>query len=641
MFDFIRKHTRIALFVLVLLVIPSFVLFGLEGYTRMGDKGQAVAVVDGRDITQIEWDNAHKQEVDRIRAQMPGIDLKLLDSPQARYTTLERLVRERVLTVAAEKSRLTATDQRLARELQQDPTIASLRKPDGTLDLERYKQLLSAQGMSPEMFEAGLRSDISRRQVLAGVAQSALSGNAMADSALGALQERREVQVARFAAADFKAKVALTDADIEAFHKANGTLFQSPEQAGIEYLVFDLDAVRRNLTVNDADLRTYYEQNLARLAGTEERRASHILINAPKSASADERAKAKARAEQLLAQVRAKPDSFADVARKNSQDPGSAAQGGDLDFFRRGAMVKPLEDAAFALKKGDISALVETEFGYHIIRLTDIKAPKTRSFEEMKPELEQEVKKQQAQRKFAEQAEAFTNGVYEQSDSLKPTAEKLKLEIRTATVLRNAAPGTPGPLANPKFLTALFAADAIQNKRNTEAVEVGPNQLVAGRIVQHQPARTRPLDEVKAQAREALLAQRAAEAARKEGNDKLAAWKAAPAQAALPAATTVSRQMSGGLPPKVIEAALRADPSALPGWVGVDLGNEGFAVVRVNKVLPREAAGAADPVAQQLRAQYQQAWTGAEAQAYYNLLKERYKVRIQVSQPKEEAAPKL
>lgn len=641
MFDFVRKHTRIALFVLVLLVIPSFVLFGLEGYTQMADRAKAVAVVDGRDITQQEWDNAHRAEVDRIRAQIPNIDLKLLDTPQARFNTLERLVRERVLAAAAEKERLSVTDSQLARALRQDPTIASLRRADGSLDIERYKQLLSAQGMSPEMFEAGLRTDLARSQVLGGLAQSALTANAVADVALGALQERREVQVARFAAADFKTKITLTDADVEAFHKANGALFQSPEQASIEYLVFDLDAVRRSLVVSDADLRTYYEQNQARLAGAEERRASHILINAPKSASADERAKAKARAEQLLTQVRAKPDSFADVAKKNSQDPGSAAQGGDLDWFRRGAMVKPFEDAAFSLKKGDVSDLVETEFGYHIIRLTDIKAPKTRSFEDMRPELEQEVKKQQAQRKFAEQAEAFTNGVYEQSDSLKPTADKLKLEIRTATVQRNAAPGTQGPLANPKFLSALFSADAIQNKRNTEAVEVGANQLVAGRIVQHQPARTRPLEEVKAQAREALLAQRAAEAARKEANDKLAAWKAAPAEAALPAAQTVSRQMPAGLPPKVIEAALRTDPSALPGWVGVDLGNEGFAVVRVNKVLPREAASPADPVAQQLRAQYQQAWAGAEAQAYYNLLKDRYKVRIKVSQPKDEAAPKL
>lgn len=641
MFDFVRKHTRIALGVLVLLVIPSFVLFGLEGYTQMADRAKAVAVVDGRDITQQEWDNAHRSEVDRIRAQMPTIDLKLLDTPQARYATLERLVRERVLTVAAEKARLSASDAQLARELQQDPTIASLRKPDGSLDMERYKQILGSQGMSPEMFEAGLRTDLSRRQVLGSVAQSALTGTAVADAALGALQERREVQVVRFAAADFKGKLSVTDADIEAFYKANASLFQSPEQATIEYLAFDQDAVRRNLSVSEADLRSYYEQNQARWAGAEERRASHILINAPKSASADERRKAKARAEQLLAQVKAKPDSFADVARKNSQDPGSAAQGGDLDWFRRGAMVKPFEDAAFALKKGDISSLVETEFGYHIIRLTDIKAPKTRSFDEMKPELEQEVKKQQAQRKYAEQAEAFSNGVYEQSDSLKPTADKLKLELRTATVQRNAPPGMPGPLGNPKLLAALFSADSVQNKRNTEAVEVGANQLVSGRIVQHQPARTRPLDEVKAQAREGLLAQRAAEAARKEGGDKLAAWKATPAQATLPAAVTVSRQQPAGQVPKVIEAALRADPTALPAWLGVDLGNEGYAVVRVNKVLLREAAGAADPVAQQLRAQYQQAWTGAEAQAYYNLLKERFKVRMKVSQPKDEEGTKL
>ena len=172
----------------------------------------------------------------------------------------------------------------------------------------------------------------------------------------------------------------------------------------------------------------------------------------PKDAPAAERAKAKAKAEELLAAVKKAPDSFAEVAKKNSQDPGSAAQGGDLDFFARGAMTKAFEDAAFALGKGQISGLVETEFGYHIIKVTDIKSPKQRSFEEMKPELEAEVKKQQAQRKFAETADAFTNGVYEQADSLKPVADKLKLEIRTArNVHRQPTPGAPGAAGQPEI----------------------------------------------------------------------------------------------------------------------------------------------------------------------------------------------
>jgi peptidyl-prolyl cis-trans isomerase D len=325
------------------------------------------------------------------------------------------------------------------------------------------------------------------------------------------------------------------------------------------------------------------------------------------------------------------------VAKKDSQDPGSAPQGGDLDFFVRGAMTKPFEDAVFAMKnKGDISGPVESEFGFHIIKLTDIKAPKQRSFEEMKPELEAELRKQQAQKKYAEAAETLSNSVYEQSDSLKPAADKLKLEVRTApAVTRAPQPGAAGPLTNARFLEALFAPDAVERKRNTEAVEFGPNQMVSGRIVQYSPARTRPYEEVKAQVREQVIAAKAAELARKEGEAKLAAWKPNPAAAELPAAVPVSRQDAGKQPKQVIEAALRADPAKLPALVGVDLGPEGYAVVKVNKLLPRDTV--APQQAKQEIAQYTRAWGTAEAMAYYEVLKERYKTQINVPRPKEAA----
>ncbi|MFC5522439.1 SurA N-terminal domain-containing protein [Polaromonas jejuensis] len=632
MFDFIRKHTKVTMGLLFLLIVPSFILVGLNSYNRSRENGVTVAKVDGKDIIQSEWDRAHQSEVDRLRASMPTLDAKLLDSPEARYATLERLVRERVIAAAAEKFKLSTSDQHLARELQQSPEIASLRRPDGSLDMERYRQLLGSQGMSPEMFEANVRADLSKRQVLMGIASSGLASNAAADLALNAYFQKREVQLALFNAADFAAKLSPTDADLEQFYKAHEKLFQAPEQASIEYVLLDMDSVKKSLTVNEADLKTYYEQNAQRLSGAEERRASHILIASPKSAPAAEREKAKAKAQELLAAVRKAPDTFADVARKNSQDPGSASNGGDLDFFARGAMVKPFEDAAFALKKGDISDVVESDFGYHIIKLTDIKTPKQRSFEEMRPELEADLKKQEALKKFSESAEAFTNGVYEQSDSLKPVADRLKLDIKTASrVTRQPAAGAAGVLASPKFLNALFAPDAIEKKRNTEAVEVAPSQLASGRIVQYAPAHTQPFAEVKDIVRQRWLAQRGAEEARKEGSAKLAAWKAAPASAALSAPVLVSRDQAQKLPVQVVDAALHADVGALPVFAGVDLGPQGYAVVKVSKVVPRDAP--AEAVARQERNQYAQWWTSAENLAYYNGLKERFKAEILVSKP--------
>ena len=632
MFESIRKHSKIVMVLLFLLIIPSFVLVGIDS-NYFSEKSPVVARVDGHKINQTDWDNAHRMETDRIRAQSPTVDPKLLDSPQARYATLERLVRDRVLAAAAKDMHLVTTDARLARSLQDIPAIADLKRADGTLDAEAYRALVGSQGLTPEGFEANVRRDLSINQVMGGVMGTAFGTDAQVKLALDPLYERREIQVVRFKAADFTSKAEPSEADLETYYKAHPAQFQQLEQAAVEYLVLDLDSVRAGITLSEDDLRTYYKENLERLAGKEERRASHILINAAKDAPAADKEKAKARATELLAQVRKNPASFADVAKKNSDDTGSATAGGDLNFFARGAMVKPFEDAAFALKKGEISDVVESDFGYHIIQLTDIKTPRQPTFEELRPSLEAELKQQQAQRKFAEVAESFSNGVYEQADSLQPVAEKLKLKVQTATgVTRTPAPGAQGALANAKFLEALFAADSVQNKRNTEAVEVGPSQMAAGRITAYTPARTLPLEEVRARVRTLFIAQRAAEQARKEGEAKLAAWKAAPAAATgLPAAVEVSREQPQDLPRAVIDAALHTPSDSLPGWTGVDLGAEGYAVVKVNRIVPRQAPDAQR--AQQERQQYVQWWTTAEGLAYYELLKQRFKVQIKTPRP--------
>ena len=632
MFEAIRKHSKIVMFLLFLLVIPSFVLVGIDS-NYFSEKSPVVARVDGHKITQADWDNAHREETDRIRAQSPNVDPKQLDTPQARYATLERLVRDRVFAAAAQSSHLITSDARLARALQDIPAIAALKRPDGSLDTEAYRSLVGAQGLTPEGFEANVRRELSVSQVMGGVMSTAFATDAAAKLAFDSLYQRREIQVARFNASDYAKQVNPTDADIEAFYKANAQRFQQQEQAAVEYVVLDLDSVRSGIRVNEDDLRTYYKENLTRLAAKEERRASHILINAAKDAPAADRDQAKARAQELLAQVRKSPASFAEVAKKSSQDSGSAPAGGDLNFFGRGAMVKPFEDAVFAMKKGEISDVVESDFGYHIILLTDIKTPRQPSFEELRPSLEAELKQQQAQRKFAEVAEAFTNSVYEQPDSLKPVADSLKLKIQTAEgVTRVPGPGASGPLANPKFLEALFANDSVEGKRNTSAIEVGPSQLVAGRISTYSPTRTLPLQEVSDRARLLLIAEKSAELARKDAEAKKAAWtgNAAPA-AGLAPAVVVSRDQTQNLPRAVVDAALRASPDNLPAWVSADLGSQGTAVVKVLRIIPREGVDAQQ--AAQQRQQLQQWWTTAEGFAYYEMLKERFKVQIKPNRP--------
>jgi peptidyl-prolyl cis-trans isomerase D len=628
MFDFFRKYNKIVMIFLFLLIIPSFVLFGVDRYQGSGNE-EKVARVDGHNITRSEWDIQHRNEIDRIRQQSPNVDPTLLDSDVMRYATLERLVRDRVLAAAAAKSNMTISEERLSRIFAQDAGLSAFRTPDGKFDRETFQRVT---GRTPEQYEASMRADLATQQVLLGISGTAFTPPALAAATINAFYDSREIQVARFTPESFASKVTISDADIEAYYKAHTAQFQAPEQASIEYLVLDLEAAKKNVSVNEADLKTYYEQNQARFGTKEERRASHILITAPASASAADREKAKAKAQQLLAEVKKAPATFADVARKNSQDPGSAEKGGDLDFVTRGAMVKPFDDAMFALKKGDISEVIETEFGYHIIRLTDIKPAVVPPFEQVRATIENDVRAQQATQEFAKAAEAFTDAVYQQPDSLKPAAEKLKLTIQTAAnVGRTPAPGATGPLASRNFLSALFAPDSLERKQNTEAIEVGSNQLASGRVTQYSPAHPIPLAEVKDKIRAQLVTERAAVLAKTEGEAKLAAWTTKADDAAFGAPLTVSRRESKNQPITVIDAALRADASKLPALVGVDLGTQGYAVVRVTKVVVRTPS--APEQAQQENAQVGQSVAAAEDVAYYNLLKERFKAEILVPKP--------
>jgi peptidyl-prolyl cis-trans isomerase D len=622
MFDAIRNNSRILFLVLLLLIIPSFVFFGLGDYTRFREGRQVVATVAGQEITQAELEAAHRRSIDRVRQQMPGVDLAMLDAPEMKQSTLDSLVRERVLAMAADKLHLVTGDERLRRLFQSDPQFEFLRRPDGTVD----QDLLTAQGLSSQQFAESLRRDLSVRQVMAPLAGSAVAGRTARDLALDALLQARDVQWTLFAAKDYAPRIQPSDEDIEAYYKdpAHATQFLSPEQASVEYLVLDGKAIEQSIRVSEEDLRKYYEENIARYSTPEERRASHILIQAEPG----QRDAARAKAQELLDQLKARPEAFAELARKHSQDLGSASNGGDLDFFGRGggAMVKPFEDVAFSLKPGETSGLVETDFGIHIIRVTAVRGGQPKPFDAVRDEILKTVRSQLAQTRFAEIAEQFSNLVYEQSDSLKPAADALGLQVRQAQrVERTPAPGAEGPLAHPRLLEALFSPDSVSGKRNTPAIETATGQLVSARIVEYSPARTLPLDEVRAQVRERVVALKAAEQARQEGQAKLEAWKAAPDRASLGENLVVSRLESGELPPQAVRAALAAPADALPAWVGVDLGPQGYAVVRVNKVLGRDTRRGGQP----FEAQYTRAWGTAETQAYYEALKQRFKVKIE------------
>lgn len=637
MFDFVRHHTKLFMVVLFVLVFPAFALWGIGGYSRMGSSAK-VAVVDGQSITQADWDQAHRLHTEQLRRSNPSMNVALLDTPQMRYATLEGLVRERVLAVAVQKQRLLVSDVALAEALQSDPTIASLRKDDGTLDMAAYERLAAQQGLTPQGFEEGVRAQIARQQVLGSVVDTSFASQSTAQLALNAFAERREVRLQRFDPKDFKDKVKVSDAELEEFYKQNPS--HAPESADIEYVVLSAEDLKTGLTPSEDELRSYYEQNAATLGAPEERRAAHILINAPKDAPAAERDAARQKAQELLDEVTKAPDTFAAVARRASQDDVSAPSGGDLGRFVQGrdsGLDAALTAAIFAIEKeGGISPLVESDYGWHILRLTSLKPATVPSFEQARERIADAWRAQEAPRRYNEAAEEFRNIVYEQPDSLQPVAERFGLKVQTAQgITRTPAPGATAPLNDARLLAALFASDSLDKKHNTEAQEVGSQQLVSARVTKHTPAHTLPLAEVREQALAALTAQRTAELAAHEGARQLKALQDGGSDKALGSATTISRTAPGTLPPQAVEAILRADPAKLPATIGVPLGGAGYLIARVEKILPPEESDAAELAS--TRQLYEQAWAASEAQSYYELLRQQYKAQILAPRPSADA----
>ncbi len=521
MFDTVRKHQRLMQFVLLVLIFPAFAFFGIQGYDQFFSDEGAVAKVGDSKIGRQEFELAHRRQLEQLR-QMVGdqFDPSVLDSAQARNQILDGLIAQRALLAEAQDKRIAVPDEQLRRAIR---AISGLSGPDGAFDVERYRQLLRAQGKNELIFEREVRSDLALQALPEAISQTALVPTSLVDRVIVLGEQTREIRELAFSPQDYASKVSPSDEQLAAYYERNAAAFSVPESARVEFLVLSSDAIAGQIKVSAEEARAYYEQNQARFATAEQRRASHILVKIEAGASDAERKAARSRAESLLARLRAGAD-FAALAKSDSQDPGSAASGGDLGLFSRDMMVKPFADAAFALKPGAISDVVESEFGLHIIKLSEVRPGTQRDFASARPEIEAEIRSQQASARFAEAAETFSNLVYEQSDSLAPAAQRFGLEVQSNDgVGRGNTPalGREHPLNHPRLLASLFSADSIANKRNTEAVDVGGNRLVAARIVEHRPAQRKPLETVRSALRDLVVHEEARKLAVKAAEARL------------------------------------------------------------------------------------------------------------------------
>ncbi|HEY8027423.1 MAG TPA: peptidylprolyl isomerase [Burkholderiaceae bacterium] len=615
MFEFIRTHQRLMQFLLLLFVSP-FLLSGLH-LLSFGDTDNAVAKVGNKTISQSEFDAAVQAE---------GARVALL--PDGRKRVLDRLIADRALNQEALLDRISPTDAEIATAVTTfAPQLADpkLSKEERAL---RYQEFAAQQRMTIAGLESKIRMFLISQRLAGEIDATAFVPNSVVARLSDFLEQQREVQQLPFKTSDFVAQVKVTDEMQKDYYSKNPSLYQNPEQTKIEYVVLSADKLGDQVNVSDEDAQKYYDANKAQYATEEQRRASHILIAVKAKASDADKAAAKAKAEKLLAEVRKNPADFAKLAKENSDDPGSAERGGDLDYFGAKAMVKPFSDAVQKMKVGDISDLVQSDYGYHIILLTGIKPAEVKPFDAVKGDIVAAKKKEAAKKLFSDLRDTFDHTVFEQSDSLKPVvaklADKAKLTVEAATVTRKPDPGLAQTVAynNPKFLNAIFVDDVLKNKHNTDAIEVRDGVVISGRVTQYQAASQKPFEEVQAQVRDAVVQVEAHKLAQKAAAAKFAELQTKDDASGFEAAKVISRKEPAGFESSVWQSLTKADTTKLPAFVQLEVPGQGYSVFRINKVIPPVNP---DP---SVKTQVQRAVASQEATLYVEALKQKAKVKI-------------
>ena len=579
MLEAIRAHSKgwLAKLILTLITVP-FALFGIDAYSKDAGAGASVAKVDGATISVQEYRNAMQSLRDRLQKENPK-DIGALDSPEVKQSVLDRLINTRLLNAEVANSHFKVTNEQLAQFITTLPEF----QQGGKFSQEVYDKLLSQNQMTPSQFEGKMRNELLLQQVRDGIPGLAFTSTSVENAVLNVEHQQREVTIAEVKSADFISQVKVEPSEVQAYYDKHKDKFKVPEQVKLEFVMMSANTLIPKMQTTEEEAKKFYDENASKFQGNEQRQASHILIGVSATASPEAKAEAKKKAEQVLAEVKKNPAKFAEFAKKYSQDPGSAEKGGDLGAFARGAMVKPFEDAAFSMKQGDISGLVQSDFGYHIIKLTNI-VGQGQGFDALKPQIRAELMYQKALAKFSEQAEAFSATVYEQSNSLQPAADAYGLTVQKTEWL-SFADGAKF-FKNDKLMTLVFTDEVLKDKRNTEAVEVSNNTLVSARVLDYKPTAPRSFDEVKGGIEDLLKIEKATKLAIDKGTTSLASLKAGKDAAGLDwiSPVVVDRKNAQGLTELTMSNVFKVDTKTLPAYAGIADSKKGYLLIKVTAV---------------------------------------------------------
>ncbi len=593
MLDAIRNHTQgwLAKLILALITIP-FALFGIDSYLNRAGGDVAIAKIDGSKISVQEYGNAMENVRNRLQSEGQKVDAQMLESPAFKQSVLDGLIARHLVTKEIQKRKFTITDEQLSQHILSMPEF----QENSKFSEELYQKTLEQNKLSPTKFESSIRMDMAGQQAREGVTKLAFVPSTVASQTLQYAHQQRDVTTTEIKTASFLTQVKVTPEQVKAYYEQHKDKFKAPEQVKLEFALLSVSGLLAQINVTDDEVKAFYAENASKFQGNEQRQASHILIAFGVGAKDADKAAAKAKAEDILAQLRKDPKRFEVLATKYSQDPGSASKGGDLGSFGRGAMVKPFEEAVFSMKVNQISDIVESEFGYHIIKLTGITGNSS-SYESMKPQIKGELMFQKAQAKYAELTEDFSNTVYEQSGSLQPVAKKFNLQLQTTGWLSRE--DAAKFFKSEKLMAHVFSDEVLKEKRNTEAIEVSTNNLVSARVVEYKPSAPRSFDEVKGGIEAVLRLEQATKLAKEKGDAELAQLKAGQKGKDLEwiPPVTVDRKNAQGLNDAVMNQVFKINTSKLPAYAGFMDQNQAYVLVEVSRIdnkLATDTAAAAE-----------------------------------------------
>lgn len=496
MLQFIRERAQgwVAWLIVGLLIIP-FALWGINSYFEGGGDA-VVANVNGTDISLNEYQNLMARQRERIRSMLGASATgELVDSLVKPKDVLEAAVEQEVLVQVALNSQFRVSDTVLADQIKQ---IEAFQR-DGVFSKPQYEQVLKSQGKSPARFEQEMARGVLLDQINSGIVATALITKTEVDAYIRMRDQKRELGYAIISAAPLAAAITPTEDQIKKYYDEHASQFVQPEEVSIEYVELKAADMTSKISVSEDEMKQFYEENKDQYGVGEERRARHILITIDQSKDASGEA-ARKTAQDIADRIK-KGESFEALAKAKSQDPGSAALGGDLGFFGRGMMDAAFEASAFALNKGDVSDPVKSSFGYHIIKLEDIRPGSLKPFAEVKADVERQLRDRKSQALFYEQSDTLANLAYEKPDSLQPVADALGLPIQRTGMFSKRG-GAPGIAADPKIASAAFSDEVLGKGLNSEPIEVGAsgaNHVVVIRVKDHKPEQQLKLETVKAE----------------------------------------------------------------------------------------------------------------------------------------------